>query len=87
MLEDKLSNDEIRELWAEHYPKRLDDIKSKTLCEIFRQVIERRAAWYGGDPIVCLRHALAILRIPRDEFYQVEKGAKEGSGLSLYFKT
>jgi len=73
MVDGKLSDEEIRELWAVHYPKRHDDIKSKMLCEIFRQVVERRAAWYGGDPIVCLRHALAILRIPRDEFYQVEK--------------
>jgi hypothetical protein len=73
MLEDKLSNDEIRELWSEHFPKRLDNTKSRALCDIVRLVVEQRAAWYGGDPIVCLRHALAILRISYDEFYQVEK--------------
>jgi hypothetical protein len=73
MLEEKLSNEEIRELWSEHFPKRLDDTKSRALCDIVRLVVERRAAWYGGDPIVCLRHALASLRIPRDEFYQFEK--------------
>jgi hypothetical protein len=43
LVDEKLSDEEIRELWAEHFPRWLNDIKSKTLCEVFRLVVERRS--------------------------------------------
>jgi hypothetical protein len=76
MPEGKLSDEEIRELWAKHFPKRHDDVKSQTLCEIFRLVIERRAADYAqrqDEIIEEVDHEFAAVGIPRSEFYQVEK--------------
>ena len=75
MNEDKLSDDEIRELWAEHFPKRLDDAKSKALCRSFCLRVEQRAArdaTNDEDMFVEVHQALASLGIPRDEFYQAQ---------------
>lgn len=45
MADEKVSDDEIRELWTQHFLKRLDDVK--TLFEVFRLVVEQRTATGG----------------------------------------
>jgi hypothetical protein len=76
MLEGKLSNEEILDLWTKHFPKRLDDPKSKALCLAFCLIVEERAACDTADDedlLVKVHEALARIGIPREEFYQVEK--------------
>jgi hypothetical protein len=76
VYEDKLSDEVIRELWAQHFPKRLDDVISKTLCLAFCLIVERRAAdnvIADENLLVQVHRTLNSLGIPRDEFYPVEK--------------
>jgi hypothetical protein len=38
---EKFIDDDIRQLWAERFPKRQDDAWSKTLCLAFCLTVER----------------------------------------------
>jgi hypothetical protein len=73
---EKLIDDDIRQLWAEHFPKRQDDSWSKTLCLAFCLTVERLAARHASDEddvLPKVHEALDVMGIPRDEFYQLEK--------------
>lgn len=86
-IDDKLSNEDIRRLWAKHFPKRLEDPKSKTLCLAFYLVVEERAARNTTDDedlLVEVHEALNYLGIPRDEFYQVERENRRRMNLKYW---
>jgi hypothetical protein len=82
MIDEKRSDQEIRELWAEHFPNRHHDLKSKTLCEVFRLVVEKCAAHSGADDedlLFELHQVVDAFGIPPEEFYQVEKECSENA--------
>ena len=59
---DNLSSRQIRELWAEHFPKRRDDGKSRELlAELAFTVLERS---HEGETY----YTLVALGIPKREF-------------------
>ncbi len=61
---DNLSNKEIKNLWAEHFPKRYSDARSKTaLEELVLDVLERS---HEGETY----YTLVALGIPKREFDQ-----------------
>jgi hypothetical protein len=62
---DNLSNKEIRDLWAEHFPKRHGDRQSLALLEeLVLNVLERA---HEGETY----YTLAALGIPKREFDQL----------------
>lgn len=72
---DDLDDDEIRELWTLHFPRRRHNVRSRFICDIFRRVVENRAAATGAsdqDLLFELNNVLDSIGIPRAEFYQVE---------------
>jgi len=76
MIDEKLSDDEIRELWAEHFPKRRNYRKSRTLCRALCLMVEQRAATDAIEDenlLVQVHRVIHYLGIPREEFYQMEK--------------
>ncbi len=78
-LEGQLTDDEIRELWAESFPKRHDNIRAMGMCEALRLTIENRAVHTGASEqsiIFELDQILDTIGIARDEFYQVESEAE-----------
>jgi hypothetical protein len=44
-----LSDKEVATLWAEHFPKRNDDVKSQTLILVFALMVENRARRTSPD--------------------------------------
>lgn len=73
-MDGTLTDQQICELWAENYPKRLAATRSMALCVTFCQMAERRAEqirvydeWSDK-----LDFALAALGIPRNEYNQVK---------------
>jgi hypothetical protein len=61
---DNLSSQEIKRLWAEHFPKRRDNEKSRTLlAELALTVLERA---HEGETY----YTLLALGIPKREFDQ-----------------
>jgi hypothetical protein len=75
-----LPSEVIRELWSEHFPRRNADPWSATLCLAFRLTVEEVAARQvsGRDDLIHrVREVLAVIGIPRDEFYQLEKETAE----------
>jgi hypothetical protein len=76
VLDEKLSDGEIRELWAENFPKRHDDAKAKAICMLLCGIVERRAAYdaiNAENALVQVQRLLITIGIPREEFYQVER--------------
>lgn len=70
-LEGKLI--EIRELWAEGFPQRHENVRAFGLRQTLREVIEQRAAEYAqqaDDIVEALHHELDSIGIPRGEFYE-----------------
>ena len=61
---DNLSNKEIKNLWAEHFPKRNSDAKSKAALEEFVLDVLERA--HQGETY----YTLVALGIPKREFDQ-----------------
>jgi len=82
-----LTDARIRELWAEHYARRLNHAKSMSLCVTLSSIAEQRARkiviykdWWDK-----LEHALAVLGIPRIEYNQVKSDQdKRGGGHNLW---
>jgi hypothetical protein len=61
---DNLSNRQIKELWAEHFPKRHADVRSKELLDqLAAEVLERA---HTGETY----YVLLALGIPKREFDQ-----------------
>ena len=61
---ENLSSQEIKKLWAEHFPKRQDNEKSRTvLAELALTVLERA---HEGETF----YTLMALGIPKREFDQ-----------------
>ena len=55
----------MKELWAEHFPKRLDDMSSRTVLENLVTVVLERA--HEGETYYTLR-ALGIPKVEFDQF-------------------
>jgi len=69
---ERLSNEETRAIWDKHYPKRLDDVKSKVLCMSLCVLVEHRAAASAIDDENVMVQVYRVLHhagIPRQEFY------------------
>jgi hypothetical protein len=62
---DNLSSWQIKELWAEHFPKRYDNGKSKALLEELVLTVLDRA--HEGETYYTLR-ALGIPKLEFDQF-------------------
>jgi hypothetical protein len=62
---DNLSRQEIKELWAEHFPKRLNDRSSRAMLENLVTVVLERA--HEGETYYILR-ALGIPKLEFDRF-------------------
>jgi len=62
---DRLSSQQMKELWAEHFPKRLDDMSSRTVLENLVTVVLERA--HEGETYYTLR-ALGIPKVEFDQF-------------------
>jgi hypothetical protein len=60
----------MKELWAEHFPKRLDDMNSRTVLENLVTVVLERA--HEGETYYTLR-ALGIPKIEFDQFRSEQK--------------
>ena len=76
MIDDIVSDDDIRWLSAQHFPKRPDDPKSKAVWLAFCIMVEHRVAHNVSDDedlLVKVHETLIALGIPRDEFYEMEK--------------
>ena len=71
---DNLSTLQIKELWAEHFPKRHDDARSRTLLdELTAEVLER--AHTGETYYVLL--ALGISKREFDQFRLEQKSSQD----------
>ena len=72
---DQIKTRDIGRLWAEHYPKWQKNGASKTLCMAIALMLEdtAQALETEGDLIAKLYYLLGRYRIPKDEFYKVEK--------------
>jgi len=75
LADDRIEDQDIGPLWAEHYPKRIDDVCSKTLCLALCLIIERKAARNFGDGelIDGIHHMLAAFGISKEQFYELER--------------
>src|SRR5687767_1764243 len=62
---DRLSSQQIKELWVEHFPKRLDDMSSRAVLENLVTVVLERA--HEGETYYTLR-ALGISKLEFDRF-------------------
>jgi hypothetical protein len=51
--ENKLSDEDVRPLWAKHYSKRLDDVKSKALCMILCLMVQYKAGRNAPEGEFC----------------------------------
>jgi hypothetical protein len=78
-MDGTLTDQQICELWAEHYPKRLAATRSTALCVTFCQMAESRAQqikvydeWSDK-----LDFALTALGIPRHEYNQIKSEQSE----------
>jgi len=78
---DWIEDKDIGTLWAEHYPKRMDDVKSKTVCLAVCLIVEQKAARNASadaeDLFDYIHRSLVALGIPKDQFYNVEKESGE----------
>jgi hypothetical protein len=75
-----LSDEEIGALWAEHFPRRNKDAKSKTLLLSFSTVIEDRAQniVLSGDLSDKVHHVCDKIGIPVAEFEQFREERVRG---------
>ena len=75
MLVDRINDREITRLWAEHYPKSKTSGASKALCMTIALMLEDKAQAIttNTELIDKLHNLLDRFRIPKDQFYEVEK--------------
>ncbi len=67
---DNLSSQQIKERWAEHFPKRHDNLASKALVESLVKTVLQRA--HEGETYYTLR-ALGIPKLEFDQFRSEQK--------------
>jgi hypothetical protein len=79
LADDRIDDCDIGPWWAEHYPKRIDNILSKALCLILFYVIADRAhsIYPYGDWSDKLEHALRFYGVPKDQYYEIGKDSVE----------
>jgi hypothetical protein len=76
---DRLEDQDIGPLWAEHYPRRKDEHKSQTRCLDLCVIIKRKAVsaipgnnnWYDR-----VSQILAKFGIPENQFWGVDNEIK-----------
>ncbi len=78
---DTIEDEDICRYWSEHFPKRTDNVRSKTLCLTLFYVIADRAhsIYPQGDWSDKIQHALRFYGVPKEEYYEVGKDAVEES--------
>jgi hypothetical protein len=75
IADDRIDDDEIGPMWAEHYPKHKSHVFSKALvivlCKILRNKAQHGIA-YGDWSDKC-HHVLVQFGIPKEQFQEIEK--------------
>ncbi len=68
-----LSDEDVAKLWAEHFPKRNDDAKSKTLILAFALMVENlaRRTTPQGDWSDRIHRACVTLGVPKADYEQL----------------
>ena len=76
---DMIKDEDICRYWSEHFPKRTENVRSKTLCLTLFYVIADRAhsIYPQGDWSDKIQHALRFYGVPKEEYYEVGKDAVE----------
>jgi hypothetical protein len=72
---DRIHNEDIRIIWARHYPKRAERASSMSLCLTLAMIIRLRAramAQYS-DWTSKLQHVLADTQIPEEELLRSKR--------------
>ena len=75
----QIEDDDIGRLWTQHYPKLMDDIKSKAVCLTLFYVIADRAhlIYPCGDWSDKIQQALRFYGVSKEQYYKVGKDAVE----------
>lgn len=75
----QIEDEDVRRLWAIHFPTHEDVVRSKTLCLTLYYIITDRAqtlipygAWSDK-----FQHALRFYGVPKNEYYEVGKDSIE----------
>lgn len=70
----RLEDQHIGLLWAQHYPQRKDSELSNTICLTLCFIVRERARRLAqGDWMAQLSHALREFGIPKDQFFAFEE--------------
>ena len=69
---DPIEDADIKSIWAEHFPKRLVDGRSKTVCARICLVLSHKAQHETGDWRKKLRMVLRKFGVPENQFHRVK---------------
>jgi hypothetical protein len=76
---DHIEDKDVARLWAIHYPKHSEDVKSKTLCLAMYLMITDKAqdiisyGWWEDK----LLHSARYFGVPKEKYDEFKKVAKE----------